>query len=125
MPGAGMASIHSDEVAGDDPVLLTVERPSRRGSRMIGAYVRDGGNVRYQPAVDVERLVLGVVAVAGAAAVLGSALHRTPAVGPVSMGPGGWLSVRGRRRPRVRGAAPASRPWWAHVLRAHRLVPER
>ncbi|EXG82463.1 hypothetical protein [Cryptosporangium arvum] len=104
-----------------DPVLLPVERPGRCGPRTIGAYVSDGASVRYQPAVDVERLVLGVVAVAGAAAVLGSALHRTPAVGPVSMGPGGWLSVRGARAPRARATDPGSRPWWAHALRARRL----
>ncbi|GAA0223111.1 hypothetical protein [Cryptosporangium japonicum] len=102
----------------DEPVLLPVDRPSRRGTRTIGAYVRDGGTIRYRPAVDVERLVLGVVAVAGAAVVLGSALHRTPAVGPVSMGPGGWLSVRGTRAPRPHEV---SRPWWAHLLSAHRL----
>ena len=119
------AFVQPEAAVAGDPVLLAVERPSRCGPRLIGAYVRDGRTVRYQPAIDVERLVLGVVAVAGAAAVLGSALHRTPAVGPVSMGPGGWLSVRGARLPRPRGAGAASRPWWAHLLRARRLVPER
>ncbi|GAA3394942.1 hypothetical protein [Cryptosporangium minutisporangium] len=107
-----------------DVALLPVERPTRCGSRTIGAYIRTNGEIRYVPAVDVERLTLGVVAVAGAAAVLGSALHRRPAVGPVTMGPGGWVSVRGARGalPRLRGRASAHRPWWARILRAHRLV---
>ncbi|WP_216592644.1 hypothetical protein [Verrucosispora sioxanthis] len=35
--------------------------------------------------------------------------------------PGGWVSFRGVRTPPPR----AARPWWARLLRAHRLVAER
>ncbi|MFB9545823.1 hypothetical protein [Micromonospora sagamiensis] len=46
--------------------------------------------------------------------------RRPPAIGAVTMGPGGRVSLRGTRAPALRPARP--RPWWARVLRAHRLV---
>jgi hypothetical protein len=36
------------------------------------------------------------------------------------MGPGGWVSLRRTGSPPLRDGSP--RPWWAHLLRAHRLV---
>ncbi|MFI5957331.1 hypothetical protein [Cryptosporangium sp. NPDC051539] len=106
------------------PADVSITPVIRSGSRTVGAFVTTADGVRYQPVVDVERLVVGVVAVAGAAAVLGVALRPRAAVGPVSMGPGGWVSVRGARGrvPRLRGHRPEPRPWWARLLRAHRLV---
>jgi hypothetical protein len=60
-------------------------------------------------------------AVAAAAAVV--AVTRTrPSVGLIRMGPGGWVSIKGPA-PALHPAAP--RPWWAHLLRARRLVVER
>ncbi|WUR62207.1 hypothetical protein OHS32_12750 [Micromonospora chokoriensis] len=95
--------------------------------RAVGAYVLSGGRVRYRPVTDPDRLLAaatGAVAVAvltAAVAVVGR--RKPPAIGAVTMGPGGWVSLRGVRAPALRPAAP--RPWWARVLRARRLIVER
>jgi hypothetical protein len=109
------------------PAVILVERPGRRGARPIGAFVVTTDRVRFVPSVDVERLAIaGAAAAVTATAVVAfaRAVRGRPAVGPVHMGPGGWISVKG-----VRGAVPRldaepgpGRPWWAHLLRAHRLV---
>ncbi|WP_030488459.1 hypothetical protein [Micromonospora chokoriensis] len=101
--------------------------PVVRDGRAIGAYVLSGGRVRYRPVTDPDRLLAaatGAFAVAvltAAVAVVGR--RRPPAIGAVTMGPGGWVSLRGVRAPALRPATP--RPWWARALRARRLVVER
>jgi hypothetical protein len=92
--------------------------PVRRGDRDIGALVIGPERTKFVPAVDATWIataaLAAVVAVAAAAAV-----RRRPAIGAVSMGPGGWVSVKGTA-PGLRDGA--ARPWWAKLLRAHRLV---
>ncbi|UQU61698.1 hypothetical protein COUCH_21910 [Couchioplanes caeruleus] len=101
----------------------------RNGDRTVGAYVTGPGGVRYRPVVDVTALgvaTLATVALTAAALGAGVALRRRPAIGSVSMGPGGWVSLRGTGTgapPPLRPAAP--RPWWARILRANRLVVQR
>ncbi|MET8308071.1 hypothetical protein [Micromonospora sp. NPDC005173] len=101
--------------------------PVIRDGQAIGAYVLSGGRVRYRPVTDPDRLVAaatGAFAIAvltATVAVVGR--RKPPAIGAVTMGPGGWVSLRGVRPPALRPATP--RPWWARVLRARRLVVER
>jgi len=92
----------------------------RRGDREIGAYI-DG---RFVPAVDATTVAVAALAAAAVAAAgvsVGLALRRRPAIGTVTMGPGGWISLKRTGRLPLR-ATRAKRPWWAHLLRAHRLV---
>jgi hypothetical protein len=100
--------------------------PVTHAGRPIGAFVLSQGRVRYRRVVDPDQLVAaaaGAFAVAVlTAAVAVTARRRPPAIGAVTMGPGGWVSLRGVRPPTLR---PADRPWWARVLRARRLVVER
>ncbi|SCG69549.1 hypothetical protein [Micromonospora humi] len=88
--------------------------------RPVGAFVLVGGEVRYRRVVDPDQLVAaatGAFAVAAlTAAVAVWSRRRPPAVGTVTMGPGGWLSLRGLPAPH-----PDHRPWWARLLRAHPL----
>ena len=106
-------------VARTEAVVLT---PVRVGDREIGAYVSGPDGVRYVPAVDVSGIVdaaLGATVVVALAAAAGVALRRRPAIGTVTMGPGGWVSLK-----RTAGCAPRSaenRPWWARLLGANRL----
>jgi hypothetical protein len=94
-----------------------------RTRRTVGLIVEDGEAARWQPTPDVEGLVrLGIVAAAAVALPVGltAALRRPAArVDRVSMGPGGWVSFKGFGVPRGRLQR---RPWWAHLLRAHRLT---
>ncbi len=99
----------------------TVMLVEHRG-RPLGAYVTSGGQVRFEPVVDVTRLA--AAGLAGVAVVAATALltrRHVPAIGRVSMGPGGWVSLRGAKLPALRPTG-APRPWWARVLRARRLV---
>ena len=96
----------------------------RRGERQIGAYVDGPQGVRYLPAVDVTAVLVAAFAAAAVSAVA-LANRRRPVVGAVTMGPGGWLSIKRAAVPPLRAAAAERRPWWAHVLRAHRLVVRR
>ena len=96
--------------------------PVYRDGRLTGAFVRSNGSVRYLPTVDPGRVAsvataIAALAVAGAAF---AAARRAPAVGSVTMGPGGWVSFKGVAAPRLRPAD--NRPWWARMLRARRLV---
>lgn len=103
--------------------MTTTVTPVRRGDREIGAYI-DG---RFVPAVDATTVALAALATAAvstAAVSAGLAMRRRPAIGAVTMGPGGWISLKRAGRPPLR-AASTSRPWWAHLLRAHRLVEQR
>ncbi|MFF0823949.1 hypothetical protein ACFYUR_26555 [Micromonospora haikouensis] len=98
--------------------------PVARDGRPVGAFVLAGGRVRYRSLVDPDQVLaaaagaLAVGLVTAAVAVV-AGRRRPPAIGTVRMGPGGWVSLRGVRAPALRSTAP--RPWWAHVLRAHRL----
>ncbi len=95
----------------------------RQGERPVGAYVVGDGAAVFHPAVDVTRLgtaALATVAVSVVAVSAAVALRRRPAIGTVTMGPGGWVSLKNAGLPPLRDDSP--RPWWAHVLRAHRLV---
>lgn len=103
--------------------MTTTVTPVRRGDREIGAYV-DG---RFVPAVDATTVALAALAsaaVATAGVSVGLALRRRPAIGTVTMGPGGWISLKHSARPALR-ASRTARPWWARLLRARRLVVER
>lgn len=103
--------------------------PVHRGARAVGAYVLLDGDVHYRPVVDVDQVVAAVAGVAGiaafaaVAAAVAMARRRTPAVGAVTMGPGGWVSLKGVAAPSLRPAE--HRPWWARLLRARRLVVEK
>ena len=64
----------------------------RQGERPIGAYLLDDHSAVYRPAVDVTRLglaALATVAVSAVAVSAAVAVRRRPAIGSVSMGPGG------------------------------------
>ena len=98
----------------------------RQGERPIGAYVVDDHSAVYRPAVDVTRLglaALATVAVSAVAVSASVAFRRRPVIGSVSMGPGGWVSLKRTSAPPLRDGA--ARPWWARLLRAHRLVIQR
>jgi hypothetical protein len=94
-----------------------------RTGRTVGVIVEDGEGAHWQPTPDVEGLVrLGIVAAAAVALPVGlaTAIRRPAArVDRLSMGPGGWVSFKGFAVPRGR---PQRRPWWAHLLRAHRVT---
>jgi hypothetical protein len=62
-------------------------------------------------------LAVAALAVVGATAVGWRWAGRPARIGPITMGPGGWVSVKGARPP----ADPGNRPWWARLLRAYRL----
>ncbi|WP_431977752.1 hypothetical protein [Micromonospora haikouensis] len=99
--------------------------PVARDGRPVGAFVLAGGRVRYRSLVDPDRLLAAAagalaVGLVTAAVAVAAGRRRPPAIGTVRMGPGGWVSLRGVRAPALRSTAP--RPWWAHVLRARRLM---
>ncbi|MFG1609689.1 hypothetical protein [Actinoplanes sp. NPDC049265] len=93
----------------------------RNGSRTIGAYMAGPRGVRFVPAVDVSRIAVVTLGAAAVTAVA-AAVRRRPVVGSIAMGPVDWVSLKRAGTPPPRDAAP--RPRWAHVLRAHRLVPQ-
>jgi hypothetical protein len=104
---------------------MTTMVPVRDGERPIGVYLLGDHTAVYRPAVDVTRLglaALATVAVSTVAVSAAVALRRRPAVGSLSMGPGGWVSFKRTPAPPLRDAG---RPWWARLLRAHRLVVQR
>jgi hypothetical protein len=99
--------------------------PVRRQGRIVGAYVLSDDTVRYRPVLDLQDVVSAVAAVgavAASAAAVAVVRRRRPAVGRVTMGPGGWISFKNASAPALR---PGRRPWWARVLRARRLVVEK
>lgn len=118
-----------DGVLTDAPVTATgqtVVVPVGRADgcgRPVAVVIADHDGVRYRPVVDIERLAWCAVtasALAAAAVVAAGAARRRPAIGSVSMGPGGWVSLKGAPLPPLRPAE--RRPWWARLLRARRLV---
>jgi hypothetical protein len=121
--------------------VVPVVRTSRRGgTRPVGAYVVADDTARWRPAVDLTRLLLAAELLAGGVMVAHRLRRRagSPAA-RISMGPGGWVSMRGgdaeisNGRARAGGlravglparwSRPAGRPWWAGLLRARPLDP--
>jgi hypothetical protein len=88
-----------------------------RWSRTVGLLVTDAAGTRWQRMVDLEGLAR--LAVVGATLVGVAAATRRPSarVDRLSMGPGGWVSFRGVPAPKAE-----RRPWWAVLLRAHRIT---
>jgi hypothetical protein len=74
----------------------------------LGAFVIHDGTARWRPAVDVTRLLTTAEVVAGAVLVA-RVLARRPSApkAQVTMGPGGWVSMKGG----ALAVRPASRPW--------------
>jgi hypothetical protein len=120
-------------LAGPEPAVLV---PVSRSGRPVGAFLVIGATVRYRPVVDLDQVLsaglaaLAVTAVA-ASVVAGGRRRRSPAIGAVTMGPGGWVSLKGVTPPILRPARRAgrrsgrTRPLWARLLRARRLVVDR
>jgi hypothetical protein len=69
------------------------------------------------PPAQAGALAIAALAVAGATAVGWRWAGRAGRIGPITMGPGGWVSVKGARPP----ADPGVRPWWAKILHAYRV----
>jgi len=104
------------------------------GNRPMGAFVVRNGHVRWHPAVDLTRLVTTAELVLGGV-LIARQLAKRPgsAKALVTMGPGGWVSMKGGRmavRPAERAwrrvhpapsAPPTRRPWWARLLSAKTL----
>jgi hypothetical protein len=120
----------------DGVTLVTATRSGTRRdgtvtARPVGAFVVRDGTVCWRPAVDVTRLLPTAGVVAGAVLVA-HRLSRRPGAprAHVTMGPGGWVSMRGgtvavresRRpfgRPRpVRARPPEHHPLWACAVSA-------
>ncbi|MEU4428980.1 hypothetical protein AB0F81_50940, partial [Actinoplanes sp. NPDC024001] len=99
---------------------MTTLQSVRSGQREIGVYTPGAEHPVFVPAVDVTAIVLASLAAASVIAVAvaaGVAVRRAPAVGAVTMGPGGWVSLRNSTAPALRAAPAAGRPWWARLLR--------
>ena len=111
-------------VRGTGTALQSTVIPVVRGrpGRTVGVLIDEGDGPRWQPTPDVEGLVrLGIVAAAAVALPVGVVwgLRKPVArVDRLSMGPGGWVSFKGFAVPKGRAER---RPWWAHLLRAHRV----
>ena len=116
-------------VLADAPVTTTGETVvvpvGPADGRPVAVVIVDRDGARYRPVVDVERLAWCAVTastLAAAAVVAAGATRRRPAIGSVSMGPGGWVSLKSAPLPPLRQRT--HRPWWARLLRARRLVVE-
>jgi len=106
------------------------------GSRPMGAFVVKDGRVRWHPVVDLTRVITTAeVMVGGVLIARRLAARPSAAKARVTMGPGGWVSMKGgvmavrpaergwrRRRPHAPAAVPRTRrPWWARLLAATTL----
>jgi hypothetical protein len=101
------------------------------GSRPMGAFVLRDGRVRWHPVVDVTRVVTTAELVVGGVLIARHLTARPSAAkATVTMGPGGWVSMKGgvmavrparhawrRMRPAPTGPLPR-RPTWARLLAA-------
>jgi hypothetical protein len=109
------------------PAAAVTVTPVLDGERPVGAWIAGPDSAVFRPVIDVTRLAGTALAAAGAVAIatvtVAAATRRRPAIGSVTMGPGGWVSVKRAPAPPLRSGA--ARPWWARLLRAHRLVVER
>ncbi|MEH1016879.1 hypothetical protein V6U90_27730 [Micromonospora sp. CPCC 206060] len=131
-PPAADASITAEPAgAAFGPVLaLPGTRPAAvvsvtRQGRPVGAFLLSGDRLRYRPVVDADQVLVAAAGALTVAALVAGAVavgrRRPPAIGALTMGPGGWVSLRG-----LPTSAPrAARPWWARLLRANRLVVQR
>ena len=99
--------------------IVPVTRGRGDRTRTIGVVLVDADGARWQRTVDLERLVTVGTVTAGllaATGVVASALRRSGAhVDRITMGPGGWVSFKGGRKPQPHGPR---RPWWAVLLQA-------
>ena len=106
------------------------------GSRPMGAFVVKDGRVRWHPVVDLTRVITTAEIMVGGVLIARRLAQRPSAAkARVTMGPGGWVSMKGgvlavrpaergwrRRRSRPSAAvAPTRRPWWARLLAATAL----
>lgn len=104
------------------------------GRRPMGAFVLRDGRVRWHPVVDVTRvLTTAEIMIGGVLIARHLAARPSAAKAAVTMGPGGWVSMKGgvmavrpaqrawrRTRPTETGPLPR-RPWWARLLAATTL----
>jgi hypothetical protein len=103
------------------------------GDRPMGAFVVRNGRVRWHPAVDLTRVLTTAELVVGGV-LIARQLAKRPgsAKALVTMGPGGWVSMKGGvmavrpaerawRRARPAPTPPTRRPWWARLLSAKAL----
>lgn len=106
------------------------------GARPMGAFVVKGGRVRWHPVVDLTRVITTAEVVVGGVLIARRLAARPSAAkARVTMGPGGWVSMKGgvmavrpaergwrrkRSGPTTGGTAPR-RPWWARLLAATTL----
>src|SRR5689334_21533453 len=105
-PGpAGVAPGHPAMATPGRPVLVPVAVTGPGTSRPIGAFEVGPERVRFHPVLDLRSVTMAVAGLGAlAVAAVGVAALRSgrPAVGPVTMGPGGWLSVRNAAPARAR-----------------------
>jgi hypothetical protein len=100
------------------------------GSRPMGAFVLREGRVRWHPVVDVTKVITTAELVVGGVMIARRLAARPSAAkAAVTMGPGGWVSMKGgvmavrparyawRARPTTTGPL-RRRPWWARLLAA-------
>ncbi len=101
--------------------VVPVSRGSGPSSRVLGVVLTDRDGCRWQRTSDVDRLVTVATLTGGAVAataLVAAAVRRpSPHVDRITMGPGGWVSLKGTSVPRPR----TRRPWWAVLLRARPL----
>jgi hypothetical protein len=104
------------------------------GVRPLGAFVVREGRVRWHPAIDLTRVITTAEFAVGAVLVARRLAARpSGAKALVTMGPGGWVSMKGGAmavQPAERGwrkhgpptaATAPRRPWWARLLSAKTL----
>jgi hypothetical protein len=106
------------------------------GNRPLGAFVVRNGKVRWRPALDVTKIITTAEVVVGGVLVARQLATRpSGAKALVTMGPGGWVSMKGgamsvrpakrawlpRRAPALTVSRPMRRPWWARLLSAQAL----
>jgi hypothetical protein len=106
------------------------------GARPMGAFVVKGGRVRWHPVVDLTRVITTAEVVVGGVLIARRLAARpSGAKALVTMGPGGWVSMKGgamavrpanrawlrRRSGQPTTGARGRRPWWARLLAATAL----
>ena len=106
------------------------------GNRALGAFVVRNGKVRWRPALDVTKVITTAEVVVGGVLIARQLAGRpSGAKSLVTMGPGGWVSMKGgamsvrpanrgwipRRRPAAQPSIARRRPWWARLLSAKAL----